>query len=69
MVDFFFGLSWGPMGPVGEGITLPLEILDFGQICARIDWTICIRGSRVLNTKNIKDIDDDFEFNCFVSKL
>ena len=31
---------------------------------------LCIRGSRVLNVNNaIKDIDDDFEYNCFVSKL
>ena len=31
---------------------------------------LCIRGSRKVNTRNVNiNIDDDFEYNCFVAKL
>ena len=30
---------------------------------------LCIRGSRTVHTKNIMNIDDDFEYLCFASKL
>ena len=31
---------------------------------------LCIRGSRVLpSTDCLKNVDDDFEYDCFVSKL
>ena len=30
---------------------------------------LCIRGSRNVQTKSVVDFDNDFEFNCFASKL
>ena len=46
----FFLSSWGPMGPVGEGITLPLEFLDFRENCARFDWSL-VTGLDCLSKK------------------